>query len=178
MLRILILSQSFGDYLGDIKSNILPTLAAFATQFISTLIILFIVKKFLVKPALEYMEKRKQYIHNTVLEADEMKKDAAIDREAAKQELDNAYAQARVIVEDSKIRALNQKDAIIAKAEDEAQIKKEQAQRDIEVEKNRVQKEIRTEIVDVALEVAKKVVGREVQSNDTDRLVDEFLKDN
>ena len=60
MLRILILSQSFGDYLGDIKSNILPTLAAFATQFLSTLIILIIVKKFLVKPALEYMEKRKQ----------------------------------------------------------------------------------------------------------------------
>ena len=70
MLRILILSQSFGDYLGDIKSNILPTLAAFATQFLSTLIILIIVKKFLVKPALEYMEKRKQYIHGTVLEAD------------------------------------------------------------------------------------------------------------
>ena len=80
--------------------------------------------------------------------------------------------------EDPKIKALNQKDAILAKAEDEARIKKEQAQRDIEVEKNRVQKEIRTEIVDVALEVAKKVVGREVEGKDTDRLVDEFLKDN
>ena len=45
MLRILILSQSFGDYLGDIKSNILPTLAAFATQFLSTLIILIIIEK-------------------------------------------------------------------------------------------------------------------------------------
>ena len=178
MLRILILSQSFGDYLGDIKSNILPTLAAFATQFLSTLIILIIVKKFLVKPALEYMEKRKQYIHGTVLEADTMKQEASKDREAAKQELDQAYAKAREIVEDSKIKALNQKDAILAKAEDEARIKKEQAQRDIEVEKNRVQKEIRTEIVDVALEVAKKVVGREVEGKDTDRLVDEFLKDN
>ena len=178
MLRILILSQSFGDYLGDIKSNIIPTLAAFATQFLSTLIILIIVKKFLVKPALEYMEKRKQYIHGTVLEADEMKQEASKDREAAKQELDQAYAKAREIVEDSKIKALNQKDAILAKAEDEARIKKEQAQRDIEVEKNRVQKEIRTEIVDVALEVAKKVVGREVEGKDTDRLVDEFLKKN
>ena len=128
MLRILILSQSFGDYLGDIKSNILPTLAAFATQFLSTLIILIIVKKFLVKPALEYMEKRKQYIHGTVLEADEMKQEASKDREAAKQELDQAYAKAREIVEDSKIKALNQKDAILAKAEDEARIKKEQAQ--------------------------------------------------
>ena len=139
---------------------------------------LFIVKKFLVKPALEYIEKRKQYIHGTVLEADALKKEAEADREIAKQELDKAYAQARTIVEDSKIKALNQKDAILAKAEDEARIKKEQAQRDIEVEKNRVQKEIRTEIVDVALEVAKKVVGREVKGNDTDRLVDEFLRDN
>ena len=69
-------------------------------------------------------------------------------------------------------------DAILAKAEEEARIKKEQAQRDIEVEKNRVSKEIWTEIVDVALEVAKKVVGREVEGKDTDRLVDEFLKDN
>lgn len=178
MLRILILSQSFGDYLGDIKANILPTLAAFATQFIATLILLFVIKKFFVKPALEYMEKRKQYIHGTVLEADELKAKAQQDREVAKQELDNAYAQARTIIEDSKIKALNQKDAILAKAEEEARIKKEQAQRDIEVEKNRVSKEIRTEIVDVALEVAKKVVGREVEGKDTDRLVDEFLKDN
>lgn len=178
MLRILILSQSFGDYLGDIKSNILPTLAAFATQFISTLILLFIVKKFLVKPALAYIEKRKEYIHSTITDADALKEEASKDREVAKQELDQAYAQARVIVEDSKIKALNQKDAILAKAEEEARNKKEQAQRDIEVEKNRVQKEIRTEIVDVALEVAKKVVGREVEGSDTDRLVDEFLKDN
>lgn len=178
MLRILILSQSFGDYLGDIKSNILPTLAAFATQFISTLILLFIVKKFLVKPALAYIEKRKEYIHSTITDADALKEEAIKDREVAKQELDSAYAQARVIVEDSKIKALNQKDAILAKAEEEARNKKEQAQRDIEVEKNRVQKEIRTEIVDVALEVAKKVVGREVEGKDTDRLVDEFLKDN
>ena len=178
MLKLLILSQSFGDYLGDIKTNIIPTLAAFATQFLATLVLLVIVKVFLVKPALEYIEKRKQYIHGTVLEADALKEEALKDREVAKQELDKAYAQARVIVEDSKIKALNQKDAILAKAEDEARIKKEQAQRDIEVEKNRVQKEIRTEIVDVALEVAKKVVGREVEGKDTDRLVDEFLKDN
>ena len=52
--------------------------------------------------------------------------------------------------------ALKYKAKEAKKAEDEARIKKEQAQRDIEVEKNRVQKEIRTEIVDVALEVAKK----------------------
>ena len=58
MLRILILSQSFGDYLGDIKTNILPTLAAFATQFLATLVLLIIVKVFLVKPALEYIEKK------------------------------------------------------------------------------------------------------------------------
>ena len=61
MLRILILSQSFGDYLGDIKTNILPTLAAFATQFLATLVLLIIVKVFLVKPALEYIEKRKNH---------------------------------------------------------------------------------------------------------------------
>ena len=46
MLRILILSQSFGDYLGDIKTNIIPTLAAFATQFLATLVLLIIVKVF------------------------------------------------------------------------------------------------------------------------------------
>ena len=177
MLNIMILSQTFGDYLGDIKTNIIPTLAAFATQLIATLVLLFVVKKFLVKPALEYMEKRKQYIHGTVLEADKIKKDAEGDREEARQELEKAYSKAREIVDDSKVKALEQKDAIIAKAEEEVRIKKEQAERDIEVERNRVKKEIRTEIVDVSLEVAKKVVGREVESKDTDKLVDEFLKD-
>ena len=67
--------------------------------------------------------------------------------------------------------------AIIAKAVNEARLKKEQADREIEQEKVRAQKEMREEIIEVALAAAQKIVERELNENDEREFVEKFVEE-
>ncbi len=176
-MPILFLGQDFAEVLGDVASRIFPSVSALITQLLATAILFIIVKKKLWGPVTKMLETRKAHIAKTVTDADDRLKQA-VDKDAlAEKTLKDAYKEAWAIVDDAKVNALNQRDEIIAKAEQEAKIRREQATRDIEAEKVRVQRQIRMEIIDVALQAAGKVVGREVNDSDNVKLVEDFVKE-
>jgi len=176
-VHIVVLAQDFGEVLGDVSARIFPSLSAVITQLIATLFIVIMVRKYLWKHAKAYIEKRKEFVHNTVKNAETLKAEAENEMSKAETTLKSAYKEARTIVEDAKVSALNQRDEILTKAEQEAKAKREQANRDIETEKTKAQRQIREEIVDVALVAATKVIGREISDKDTRKLVEDFVKE-
>lgn len=176
-MQIVVLAQDFGEVLGDVSARIFPSLSAVITQLVATLFIVIMVRKFLWTNAKAYIEKRKDFVHNTVKNAETLKSEAESEMSKAETTLKTAYKEARVIVEEAKVGALNQRDDILTKAEQEVKIKREQAGRDLEMEKTKAQRQIRQEIVEVALVAATKIIGREISDQDNRKLVEDFVKE-
>lgn len=176
-MELVFLAQDFSEILGDVSARIFPSVSALITQLLATLVMFLIVKKYLWKPVTKMLETRKSHISKTVQDAEEKLKQAQDKEVLVDRTLKDAYKQAWSIVDDAKVNALNQRDDIIAKAEQEAKAKREQATRDVEVEKMKAQREIRKEIIDIALEAAGKVVNREVNTSDNLKMVEAFVKE-
>lgn len=170
------LAVSFGEVLGDIASKIFPSVPALLTQLVATGILVFVVRKYLWKSALEYIEKRKQYLHQVVTDTENLKTQAEQQAAKTEQELNQAYLNARSIVEEAKQKAGAEKDAILNAANQEAEFKREQIKRELENEKQKAEKELKQQIIDVALSAAEKVIKRKINDQDTEKLVDEFIK--
>ena len=89
----------------------------------------------------------------------------------------DSNVEAMAIVEKAKADALLEKDRIALEArkarEEEVKKAKEEIAQEIEASKDEVHKEI----VSVALDASKKVLSREVNSKDNEKLIDDFIKD-
>ena len=163
------------DFIGDIR-GIEISLPALITQLIATLILFLIVKHFLYKPAMDYINKRKEYVTSQVTDANKMKEEAEKNVLETKQTLNQAYKDAHDIVDNARVEALNQKDKILKETSAEVQLRKAQLDKDLEAERQKMKTEIKNEMVDVALLAASKVIDREVKSSDNEKLVKDFIE--
>ena len=170
------LAVSFGEVLGDVASKIFPSLEALITQLIATAILVFVVRKYFWKSALEYIEKRKQYVHQVVTEANTLKAQAEQNANLTEQELNKAYLNARSIIDEAKQKANAEKDGILQAANKEAEFKREQIKRELESEKQKAEKEMKQQIIEVAITAAEKVIKRQINDKDNENLVEEFIK--
>ena len=163
------------DFIGDIR-GIEISLPALITQLLATLVLFLIVKHFLYKPAMEYINKRKEYVTSQVSDANKMKEEAEKNVLETKETLNKAYKDAHDIVDNARVEALNQKDKILKETSLEVQQRKAQLDKDLEAEKLKMRNEIKNEMVDVALLAASKVIDREVKSSDNEKLVKDFIE--
>lgn len=176
-MELVFLVQDFSEILGDVGARIFPSVSALITQLLATLVMFLIVKKYLWVPVSKMIETRKSHINKTLLETEEKLKQAQEKEVLVDKTLKDAYKEAWSIVDDAKVNALNQREDIIAKAEQEAKAKREQATRDVEVEKMNAQRQIRKEMIEIALQAAGKVVNREVTGSDNLKMVEDFVKE-
>lgn len=173
-----IFAVSFGEVLGDVAARIFPSIPALVSQLIATTILVLVIRKYFWKSAKEYIEKRKQYVHQVVTEAETLKSQAEANSSKTELELNGAYLNARKIIEEAKLKADAEKEAILAAANKDAEFKREQMKRELENERAKADKEIKQQIIEVALNAAEKVIQRKITDQDTEKLVDEFVKGN
>ncbi len=173
----LLFLADFKDLLGDISAKIFPNLSSLITQLLATFVMFFIVFKFFWKPIKEFIDKRKDYLENTLKEAETLKLEAQTNNDLANKRIKEMKIEARKIKEEAENQALEVRKSILLKAEEEVKIKKEKALRDIEKQKLEAKDDIHREIVDVALLAAQKIVEREIDEKDNTRLVEDFIKE-
>ena len=140
------------------------------------LVMLFIVKKFLFKPVMKMMQARQDQV-------DKIYDDANEDRSAAadmKQEYENRLAAAREeadgLVRNAVATAQRRGDAIVAEASSQASHLKQKAEEEIALEKKQMLMNVRSEISDMAVSIVSKVVEREIQKEDHENFMDEFIR--
>ena len=97
-------------------------------------------------------------------------------KERARQEMIKAAKQYKEIIDQAKEDAVKAKSKIMDEANKQAQEKIEQARHEIESEKLAAQDEMKKEIVDVAVEVATKVMDQNMNTEANKALVDDFVK--
>ena len=164
------------DSLKDIGNKIIPNdIWAVITQLVATAILVFILAKFLVKPAKKFIEARKEYIANNLNEAEEKNKKAEENLLQSEQILKKSRLEGKDIIENARENAISEKRRIVDETKKEVNSMRDKAYQDIESERLKMREEITTEVIDVALLAATKVVDRNLNDEDNRKIVSDFV---
>lgn len=162
-----------GDYFPFLTIDPVTMIAT----LINTLILFLVLKHFLFKPVNKILDERKQNVEETYRQADEKLTEAARLENEYTEKLANAKEESAEIVKNATKRAQTRSDEIIAEAKSEASSIIVKANADIEKEKKRAVNQIKDEISDIALAVAEKVVEKEIDPKDHERLIESFISE-
>ncbi|MFR2787044.1 MAG: F0F1 ATP synthase subunit B [Blautia caecimuris] len=148
-------------------------------NFIATILNLFIqvylIKRFLFKPINEMLEKRKAKADAQIQDAVKAKDEALAMKEEYEKNMQDAKNKANEILTTAQKTAAVQSEEMLKEATLQAAAMKEKAEADIAQEKRKAVHEIKGEIGGMAMEIAGKVIEREISEEDHAKLIDEFI---
>ncbi|WP_407102706.1 F0F1 ATP synthase subunit B [Desemzia sp. FAM 24101] len=143
---------------------------------ISFLILLLLLKKFAWKPVTEMMEKRSETIANDLDNAKNAKEEASRLATEQQNKLADMQKESAIIIEQAQTNAAKiEKDLLEETKQSIAQMKK-QAKMDVEFERQRALDEAKSEISQLSLQIAEKLIGKEIDGQTHAQLVDEFIE--
>ncbi|MBR6307244.1 ATP synthase F0 subcomplex B subunit [Lachnospiraceae bacterium YSD2013] len=144
-------------------------------QLLNLFIQVMLIKKFLFKPIREVLAKRKALADAELADAAKAKEEAESLKSEYEESMKQARDKANDILNTAQKSASQQSEEIIREANAQAVSIKAKAERDIEQERRKAVNEIKDEIGDMAMEIAGKVIGREINSSDHEKLIDDFI---
>ena len=136
----------------------------FIAQICNLFIQMYLIKRFLFKPINEMLEKRRAAADAEITDA-----------EAAKKEANAIKAKANEILESARKTATLQSEKIVKEASEQAAALKNKAEKEIAQEKKKAVNEVKGEIGGIAMDIAGKVIEREINEKDHEKLIDEFI---
>ena len=142
---------------------------------LNTLTIFFVARKFLFDPVMKIIRNRQEEIDGMYTKAGQAEEQAALLRSEYEDKLNAAKDEAERLVKDAVVRGQNRQEEILRQANAEAAAIREKAAADIAQEKKKAMNDAKDEISVIALSIAGKVVGRELQAADQSKLVDAFI---
>ena len=142
---------------------------------LNTLTIFFVGKKFLFGPVMKMIHERKQEIDTMYADADSAKKFALDMEKEYTQKLAAATETGDRLVKEAVARSRSREEEIIRSANDQASAILNKAAADIALEKKQAINDAKDELSDMAIAIASKVLGREMNEVDQSKLVDEFI---
>lgn len=145
-------------------------------SLVNLLIMYLILKKILFGPVQKLIATRKQQVEDIYTEAQEKRDSAEEMRLQYEEKLAIARDEADGIVRTAQQTAQRRSDAIVAEAASQASHIKQRAENEIAQEKKQMLSDVRSEISDIAVEIASRIVGREIRKEDHDSFVDDFIR--
>ena len=142
---------------------------------LNTLTIFFVAKHFLFGPVMKMIEDRQKEIDDLYADAGTAKKNAAALEAEYKEKLSVATETSERIVKEAIIRGQSREEEIISQANAEAAAIMDKAAASIAQEKKKAINDAKDEISVIAISIAEKVVAREIQGTDHQRMVDDFI---
>ena len=148
----------------------------FLAQICNLMIQLVIFKKFLLKPIRQVIADRKAKADSEIADAQKLRTEAEAMKAEYEQNLQNARTEANQIVAAAQKTATARSEEIMGEARAQAAALKQKAEADIAQERKKAVNEVKDEIGGIAMEIASKVVEREISEKDHKDLIDEFIK--
>ena len=147
----------------------------FLAQICNLMIQLVIFKKFLLKPIKQVIADRKAKADSEIADAQKLRTEAEAMKAEYEQNLQNARTEANQIVAAAQKTATARSEEIVGEARAQAAALKQKAEADIAQERKKAVNEVKDEIGGIAMEIASKVVEREISEKDHKDLIDEFI---
>lgn len=149
----------------------------FIATIVNLAVLFLILRKLLLKPVGEFLEKRRQIIHDDLDNAKLSKEEAQRLLEEHRQMLAEGKGQAAKIIEEAVRQADLRREELIAKAEQEAAAVLERAKVEISREQAKAIVQLRAEIATLSVAVAEKMLARSVSDQDQERIFNEVLEE-
>lgn len=148
----------------------------FIAQICNLFLQMYLIKRFLFKPIREILQKRKELADAQIKDAETAKEEALAMKDEYERNMADAKEKAGEILSTAQKTAEKKSDEIIREANSQAQALKNKAESDIAQERRKAVNEIKDEIGEIAMEIAGKVIEREISEDDHRKLIDEFIE--
>ena len=135
-----------------------------------------ILKKFLFKPVQKMIKDRQDEIDGLYQDAEKVKNDAELLKTDYEGKLLNAKETSAEMIRSATVTANETREEIIRTAKADAAAIKEKARHDIELEKKKALNEVKEDISAIAMEIAGKVVRKEINAEDQREFINEFIE--
>ena len=142
---------------------------------LNTLTIFFVARKFLFNPVMKIIADRQQEIDDLYAGANSAKDEAEALRTEYQAKLSDARSASERIVKEAVARGQAREEDILRKANADAAAIMDKASADIAMEKKKAINDAKNEISGLAMAIAGKVVGRELNAADQEQLIDRFI---
>ena len=143
---------------------------------LNTIVLFLVLKKFLYKPVMRMIESRQKEIDDMYSQADDSRQNAQALKTEYEQKLAEAKQTGEDIVKEAVARGQRREEEILQKAAVDAAAMRDKAQMDIAMEKKKALNDAKNEISGLAIAIAEKVVGREINAQDQNQLVEQFIE--
>lgn len=140
------------------------------------LILVLILGKFLYKPFLGILEKRKQTIEDAFTNAEATNRKADEKYEAYTKKLARAEAESREIIKNARLKADDHANMIVEEAKAEAARIKLQAEKEAVREKEKALREVREQIGQLAILAAEQILEKEVAAEGQEEIIDRVVE--
>ncbi len=157
---------------GLVSMNAWIIIATICNLFIQ----MFLIKKFLFKRVRAILDKRRELAEEDMRKAKVSRDEAERLRTEYESNMEQAREKATQIIDLAQKNATRKSDEIIREASQEAVALKARAEADIALERRKAVNEVKNEIGSMAMEIAGKVIEREVSETDHAKLIDEFIE--
>lgn len=145
-------------------------------QLINLGIQILLFKKFLYQPVKKILEKRQGLVDKPLKDAELAKQEALDMKQKYETNLSRANEEADRIMKEASAAASKKGEKIVSDAQQEAAALKAQAQLDIAAQQKKAINDAKDQIGSMAMDIASKVVGREITEKDNEDLVNEFIQ--
>lgn len=149
--------------------------ATILAQILNFLILVVLLRAVAYKPVARLLQQRSDKIRNDLDKAEADRKAAEQTLADYKVQLADAHKKAQDIVDKANLTARQEHDAAVAETRKEIERMKQVAQAEIENERNRAFEDMKSQIVTLSLAAAGKVVSKNIDTKENDKLVNEFI---
>lgn len=143
--------------------------------WINLLILYVFLKKLLFKPVKNMIDSRQKEIDDMYSDAENAKNSANEMKTEYEEKIASADAESEEILRRAVRRAELREEEILKEADKKAARVMERAEEQIELEKKRAVNDVKNEVSSIALGIAEAVIERDIDKNDHDSLIDEFI---
>lgn len=147
----------------------------FIAQICNLFLQVYLIKRFLFKPINNILAKRKEMADAQIQDAVKAREEAEAMKSQYEQDMIQAKNKANEIVVSAQKTATAQSEELLREASRQAAAMKNKAEADIEQEKRKAVNKIKDEIGGMAMEIAGKVIEREISEEDHAKLIDDFI---
>lgn len=143
--------------------------------FITFVLLLFILKKFVYKPILNFMDERENKIKETIDSVEKKKEEAVAILEKYNKQMSESKEDAKKIIDESRKIAEQKKNEIIENARQEANHLILKAKEEINNEKKAAISELHETIADISVSIASRLITRSISKDDHVQLFNDYL---
>ena len=145
-------------------------------QICNLFIQLFLVKKFFLDKIKAVLDARREAADQEITDAQAAKAEAMEIKATYEKNMQEAKAQANEIMDRAQKTATARGEEIIRQASEEAAQLKQKAAAEVAMEKKKALNDAKDEISGIAMAIAEKVVERQLDNTDHDKLINQFIE--